>query len=263
MKKIIYLLIIPLLFLQCSSDDDNGPKAYFPKKISIEPITNILSNSKELILTYNNNNLITTIEFVYFGTVNVNSFKEIQIAYTTNNDIKEIKSISLDNLESITTINHDDFGIISQINFQSEDIGLKINANYNAQSNIYTLNGASAIFPITFNFDNNDVIHAIGGSAINNRNFHYNTQETGLFKDLRQQPELIMWSEIFTFGSLNVNLNYLAPYKLEKITSQFLNHRLYDNFEKDASENLIKFTDKVLGGGGENQYSISYQYRNL
>jgi len=263
MKRIIYFLIILLLFIQCSNDDDNGPKAYFPNKIAIETIFNNLSNSKELSLTYNNNNLITTIEFVYFGTTSLNSFKEIHIIYTANNNMKEIRSISNNDSETITTFNHDDFGIVTQMNFQSDESNVIINADYNAQSNSYILDGSTAIFPLEFSFDNKDVIHSISGSVIDDRIFNYNAQETGVFNYLRPQPELIMWSEIFTFGGLNVNLNYLSPYKLEKITSQSLNHRLFENFEIDASENLIKFTDKLIEGGSENQYSISYQYRNL
>jgi hypothetical protein len=265
MKKIIKSLLLiftSLIVLNCSNDDDNGSKAYFPKKITMETINGI-PNNKELIFTYNTINLITKIEFVYFGTANVNSFKEIRIAYTANNDIKEIQSLSNDNLETMTTFNHDDFGVITQINFQSEDTDLEINANYNAQNNIYTLNGASAIFPLTFNFDNNDVIHAISGSAINNRTFNYNTQEIGLFKNLRQQPELIMWSEIFTFGSLNINLNYLTPYKLEKISLQSSNDYLFENFEIDNTGNLVKFTYNIIGVGIEHQHTISYENRNL
>ncbi|QCX39073.1 hypothetical protein FF125_11740 [Aureibaculum algae] len=263
MKNKIYLVLISLLFVQCS-DDDNGPKGYFPKQISITT-RDVPEITTELNLTYTNNNLISKIEFVYLGTfaINVNRFKEIHLNYTSNNDLSEIRTVNLGGDETVTIISHDDFGVVTKMEFKSDQSAISITSDFNAQNNSYQLNGSSAIFPIEFYFDHNDKIHSIGGSSIDNRFFNFNEQEKGIYQNLKQQPELIMWSEIFDFGQLNIYLNYLATSKLEKITSQWLYHRIFVNFELDNNENIIKFSSEVNGEENEWLYTISYEERNL
>jgi hypothetical protein len=53
-----------MLFIQCSNDDDDDPKGYFfPKNYSLRIMLNILTNNREVNITYNNTNLISKIEF--------------------------------------------------------------------------------------------------------------------------------------------------------------------------------------------------------
>tara|TARA_R110002096_G_scaffold23964_2_gene75916 strand:+ start:2334 stop:3137 length:804 start_codon:yes stop_codon:yes gene_type:complete len=263
--KIIYLLVIAMLFIQCSSDGDDGPKGYFPKKITIVNTLNILTNNREVNITYSNTNLISKIEFNYLsGTVSASNFDTIYFEYTSDNNISEIKSLNLNGIETITTFTHDSFGVITEINiFVEDESTIEISSGYNSQSNTYSLNGIFANFPLEFNFDNNDVIQSVSGPAIDNRIFNYSAEETQVFKNLRQQPELIMWAEILTFGGLNLDLYYLTPYKLDEIKSQSLDHRTFNNFETDANNNLIKFKSTVLFGAGEREYTVLYEQRFL
>ena len=262
--KNLLLIISSIVVINCSKDNDNAPKGYFPKKIVIDNILGGLSNSRELIFIYNHNNLITTINFDYTsGTISEESFKTIRLEYTQNNDIKEIKTTSLNNKQTTTTFNHDDFGVITSIHFQGEESNFDMITSYDPQSNMYTIDGDLANFPLEFNFDNKDVFYSISGSAVIDRNINFDNQETGPFKNLRQQPELIIWSEISTFGSLTVNLYYLYPFKIEKVNFQSLNHRIFENFERDSNDNLKSFSSRTLVAGVETNYTIEYQNRNL
>ncbi len=254
-----------MLFIQCSSDDDEGSKGYFPKKITIQNALNIVTNIKEVNITYGNNNLISKIDFNYLsGIVSANNFDAIYFEYNSDNDISEIKSFNLNGIKIVTNFTHDSFGVITEINiFEDDESTIEISSDYNSQSNSYSLNGIFANFPLEFNFDDNDVIQSVSGPVIDNRNFNYSAEETYVFKNLRQQPELIMWAEIFTFGGLNLDLYYLSAYKLEEISSQSLNHRIFEDFEADANNNLIKFKSRVLLGTGEREYNVLYERRFL
>jgi len=259
MKKYIYIIAIAFLFIQCSSDDNDRQGVYFPKQIEIKTLKG-LQVTTTYVLTYNPQNLITKIE-KQTSIANENALKEIRISYTSNLDVKEIRSINNNNSETLTTFGHDDFGIINQMDIKTDESDIKIEVNYNPVQNLYTLDGMLSNFPMYFNFDHVEVLQSVSGPTINNRVITHDVDKNGLFQNLRPQPELIFWSELFIFGEFTLALNYLTPKQINSISQELDENINFENFKRDESENIISYTFKTILV--ERQYNITYQVRHL
>ena len=258
MKRTYFLVLLFLCLLGCSSDDNEGPKAYFPVEMVVGN-TDGSDVTSTYSLTYNAKNLITVINIERSSGMSTSDFR-LEIAYNSSDVLEEIRTIGEDS-ESVVRFTRDLLGFLTEIEITDVEETTFLEVNIDPFNNEYTIDGLYAILPITLGFDDANVLEYVVGPNVNERIIEYDPSQEGSFANVRPQPLLLIFFEIFTFGIDSEALSYMSP-----ILTTFVNYDdgediEYQNFERDEAGNLISFEHPI--GAVSRRYSVSYQFRNL